>query len=96
VQDVWFVPEIQESMEIQETVDIVDGMDATTISCVSLENGGKNMPEIRASVTVEVHRKLKEEAARNGKHLKELINEILIWHVKNGEGGGKGRAAKKA
>jgi len=54
------------------------------------------MPEIRASVTVEVHRKLKEEAARNGKHLKELINEILIWHVKNGEGGGKGKAAKRA
>ncbi len=54
------------------------------------------MPEIRASVTVEVHRKLKEEAARSGKHLKELINEILITHVKNGEGGGKGRAAKKA
>jgi hypothetical protein len=57
---------------------------------------GKNMPEIRASVTVEVHRKLKEEAARNGKHLKELINEILIVHVKNGEGGGKGKAVKRA
>jgi len=56
---------------------------------------GKNMPEIRASVTVEVHRKLKEEAARNGKHLKELINEILITHVKNGQGGGKARAAKR-
>ena len=54
------------------------------------------MPEIRASVTVEVHRKLKEEAARNGKHLKELINEILITHIKNGAGGGKGRAEKKA
>jgi hypothetical protein len=56
----------------------------------------KNMPEIRASVTVEVHRKLKEEAARNGKHLKELINEILIMHIKNGAGGGKGKADKKA
>jgi predicted HicB family RNase H-like nuclease len=54
------------------------------------------MPEIRASVTVEVHRKLKEEAARDGKHLKELINEILIVHVKNGEGGGKGKAVKRA
>ncbi len=30
------------------------------------------MPEIRASVTVEVHRKLKEEAARSGKHLKGI------------------------
>jgi len=38
---VLFVQEIQESMEIQETVDIVDGMDTTTISCVSLKNGGK-------------------------------------------------------
>ena len=53
------------------------------------------MPEIRASVTVEVHRKLKEEAARSGKHLKELINEILITHIKNGAGGGKGKSAQK-
>ena len=53
------------------------------------------MPEIRASVTVEVHRKLKEEAARNGKHLKELINEILITHLKNGAGGIKGKAANR-
>lgn len=56
----------------------------------------KNMPEIRASVTVEVHRKLKEEAARDGKHLKELVNEILITHIKNGTGGSKGRAEKEA
>lgn len=54
------------------------------------------MPEIRASVTVEVHRKLKEEAARDGKHLKELVNEILITHIKNGTGGSKGRAEKEA
>jgi len=54
------------------------------------------MPEIRASVTVEVHRKLKEEAVRNGKHLKSLINEILVAHVKNSQGGAKGKAAKKA
>jgi len=46
------------------------------------------MPEIRASVTVEVHRKLKEEAARSGKHLKELVAELLLAHVKNSQGGG--------
>ena len=54
------------------------------------------MSEIRASVTVEVHRKLKEEAARNGKHLKELVEELLVAHVKNGQGGNKkGKAANK-
>jgi predicted HicB family RNase H-like nuclease len=47
------------------------------------------MPEIRASVAVEVHRKLKEEAARSGKHLKELVAEILVLHIKNGGGGAK-------
>jgi hypothetical protein len=46
------------------------------------------MPEIRASITVEVHRKLKEEAARNGQHLKALVSEILVAHVKS-EGGKK-------
>jgi hypothetical protein len=55
----------------------------------------KNMTEIRASVTVEVHRKLKEEAARNGKHLKELVAEVLQVHVKNGSGDSKGKAVKK-
>ena len=54
------------------------------------------MPEIRASVTVEVHRKLKEEAARDGKHLKELVAEVLIAHLHNGAGGLKGNAAKKS
>jgi len=54
------------------------------------------MPEIRASVTVEVHRKLKEEAARNGKHLKELVAEVLMAHIKNGALGAKGRTDKKA
>jgi len=48
------------------------------------------MPEIRASVTVEVHRKLKEEAARSGKHLKELMAEILEAHLKAGRGDAKG------
>jgi len=50
------------------------------------------MPEIRASVTVEVHRKLKEEAARSGKHLKTLVSEILQAHLRNSHGGAKGRA----
>lgn len=49
------------------------------------------MPEIRASITVEIHRKLKEEAARNGKHLKALISEILVAHIQNGEGGARGK-----
>jgi len=55
----------------------------------------KNMPEIRASVTVEVHRKLKQEAARDGKHLKELVSEVLVAHLRNGAGGLKGKAVKK-
>ena len=53
------------------------------------------MPEIRASVTVEVHRKLKEEAARNGKHLKELVAEVLIAHLRNGAGQVGGKSAKQ-
>jgi len=53
------------------------------------------MPEIRASVTVDIHRKLKEEAARSGKHLKTLVTEILEAHIKSSAGGGKGRAARK-
>lgn len=53
------------------------------------------MPEIRATITVEVHRKLKEEAARSGKHLKELIAEILVEHIKNGRGGEKVRRAAR-
>jgi len=52
------------------------------------------MPEIRASVTVEVHRKLKEEAARDGKHLKELVSEVLVAHLRNGAGGLKEKALK--
>lgn len=51
------------------------------------------MTEIRASVTVEVHRKLKEEAARSGKHLKDLVAEVLQEHVKNGSAG-KGKGGK--
>jgi hypothetical protein len=53
------------------------------------------MPEIRASITVEVHRKLKEEAARSGKPLKALVSEILVAHIQNVAGGGKGKTARK-
>jgi hypothetical protein len=54
------------------------------------------MTEIRASVTVEVHRKLKEEAARSGRHLKDLVADLLQTHVvKNASGNGKGQSAKK-
>jgi hypothetical protein len=53
------------------------------------------MPEIRASITVEIHRKLKEEAARSGKHLKALVSEILVAHIQNGAGGAKGKSARK-
>ena len=41
------------------------------------------MPEIRASLTTELHRKLKAEAARQGVHLKDLIAKILEKHVNN-------------
>lgn len=46
------------------------------------------MREIRAGLTVQLHRKLKEEAARKGLHLKDLIAQILENHIKN-EAGGK-------
>ena len=45
------------------------------------------MREIRASLTVRLHRKLKEEAAREGLHLKDLIAKILENHIKNQAGG---------
>jgi predicted HicB family RNase H-like nuclease len=54
------------------------------------------MPEIRASVTVEVHRELKQEAARDGKHLKELVAEVLEEHLRNGSGGLMEKALKKS
>jgi predicted HicB family RNase H-like nuclease len=46
------------------------------------------MPEIRASLTTDLHRKLKAEAAREGVHLKELIAQVLEKHV-NSQGGTK-------
>ena len=41
------------------------------------------MPEIRATLNTQLHRKLKSEAARKGMHLKQLIAQILEEHVKN-------------
>ena len=46
------------------------------------------MPEIRASLTTDLHRKLKAEAAREGVHLKQLIADILEKYV-NSQGGTK-------
>lgn len=39
------------------------------------------MVEVRAPLPDEVHRRLKEEAARKGLHLKDLIVIILKQHV---------------
>ena len=39
------------------------------------------MGEVRASLPEEIHRKLKEEAARKGLHLKVLIANILQEHL---------------
>ena len=39
------------------------------------------MPEIRTNLLEQIHRLLKEEAARKGLHLKELIANILREHV---------------
>jgi len=39
------------------------------------------MGEVRASLPEEIHRKLKEEAARKGLHLKVLIAKILQEHL---------------
>ena len=41
------------------------------------------MPEVRTNLVDELHRSLKEEAARKGLHLKRLIAIILEEHVRN-------------
>ena len=41
------------------------------------------MPEIRTPLPERLHRQLKEQAAREGLHLKVLIAKILQEHVKN-------------
>jgi len=46
------------------------------------------VPEIRASLAVELHRKLKMEAARKGMHLRDLIAQVLEEHMKK-QGGDK-------
>ena len=45
-------------------------------------NAGDMMPEIRTSLSVELHRKLKGEAVHKGMHLKQLVAQILEEHVK--------------
>jgi len=44
------------------------------------------MPEIRTSLSVELHRKLKGEAVSKGIHLKHLVAHILEEHVKGNKG----------
>jgi hypothetical protein len=39
------------------------------------------MPEVRTSLSIEVHRKLKGEAVNNGVYLKHFIAQILEEHV---------------
>jgi predicted HicB family RNase H-like nuclease len=48
------------------------------------------MPEIRANLSTEIHRKLKAEAARQGVHLKDLIARILEKHINN-QAGARGK-----
>lgn len=52
-------------------------------------NKETKVPEIRASLSSELHRKLKAEAAREGVHLKDLIARILEEHVKEQKGVGR-------
>ena len=53
------------------------------VVCVGwhLKIGGV-MPEIRTSLSVELHRKLKGEAVHKGMHLKHLVAQILEEHAK--------------
>jgi len=39
------------------------------------------MPEVRAPLTEQLHRKLKAEAAQEGLHLKVLVAKILQDHI---------------
>jgi len=39
------------------------------------------MPEVRTPLSEQLHRKLKEEAAREGLHLKVLVANILQNHI---------------
>ena len=53
------------------------------------------MPEIRAAVPMEIHRKLKSEAVRDGKHLKDLVAEILAAHTRNTDGDKQSKPRRK-
>jgi len=44
------------------------------------------MPEVRAPLPDKLHRKLKEEAAREGLHLKALVAKILQEHIEKQKG----------
>ena len=52
------------------------------------------MPEIRATLSAELHRKLKAEAANKGLHLKELVAQVLQEHSNNQGGASKKKQAK--
>jgi len=52
------------------------------------------MPEIRTSLSVELHRKLKGEAVRKGMHLKQLVAHILEEHVKGNKANKPQRLSK--
>lgn len=49
------------------------------------------MPEVRATLSAGLHRKLKAEAAQKGMHLKDLIAQILEEHVKTQKEVSKGK-----
>ncbi len=51
-----------------------------------LGKGDEDVPEIRAQLTDEVHRKLKAEAAHRGMPLKELVAKILQQYVNSQSG----------
>jgi hypothetical protein len=55
---------------------------------------GQDMPEVRATLPVEIHRKLKAEAANEGVHLKQLIAKVLERHAKR-QGSEKGETRQE-
>jgi len=52
------------------------------------------MPEIRTSLSVELHRKLKGEAVNKGMHLKHLVAQILEEHAKGNKSNKSQRLSK--
>lgn len=57
-------------------------------------NAGDMMPEIRTSLSVELHRKLKGEAVNKGMHLKHLVAQILEEHAKGNKSNKSQRLSK--